>query len=1046
MSGSKTAYEPVPNKPVFSEEEKTVLEFWERQDCFAKSLSEREGGSEYVFYDGPPFATGLPHYGHLLAGTIKDIIPRYMTMRGHYVDRRFGWDCHGLPVEYEVEQDLDISGKTAIEELGVDVFNEKCRSIVLRYTREWREIVTRMGRWVDFDRDYKTMEPAYMESIWWVFKSLWDKDLIYQGQKILPYCPRCATPLSNFETNQGYCDVTDPAITIRFKVVGEDNAYLLAWTTTPWTLPSNMALAVGEDITYVRVQEKDVAYYLAKDRLGVYYPSPDGYEDLSEVKGADLVGKTYEPLFQYFAARKNEGAFRVIPADFVSTEDGTGIVHMAPGFGEDDYRVGREQGVPGVCPVDAEGRFTSEVSDYTGREVKETDADIMKRLKGEGKLVHRSTILHSYPHCWRCDTPLIYRAVSTWFVRVERIRDRIIAANKGIHWVPGHLRDGRFGKWLEGARDWAISRNRYWGTPLPIWQSKDGSETVCVGSIEELRKLSGRDIADLHKHFVDDVEIPSPGGGAPLRRIPEVLDCWFESGAMPYAQAHYPFENKEHFESHFPADFIAEGLDQTRGWFYTLMVLSVALFDKPAFKNVVVNGLVLAKDGKKMSKRLKNYPDPSYMIETYGADALRLYMIYSPVVRAEDLRFSEDGVKHLLRHILIPLWNAYSFFVTYANIDGWHGGEPVQSTNVLDRWIRSSLESLADGVTSALDGYDLQAAVRPFVRFIEDLTNWYIRRSRRRFWKSQDDEDKTRAYETLSYVLLQLSKIAAPFVPFISEGIYRNLRTADMPESVHLCDFPEPDASARDPELEKEMALVMTIVRLGRLLRAEHTLKVRQPLAAIHVVSRDAALLEKLGGFQDLVLDELNVKSLEFGDHETELVTLKPKADFKRLGPRLGPRTKAAAKAIAELEADVVEALATGQGTSIAVDGENVELAPEDVVIERIPREGLVVASEGALVVAIETELTDDLVREGLAREFVNKVQNTRKNMSLEVTQRIKLEICTDGAVSEAVNQFEDYIKAETLCVDYALSADKPKDATNWDINEHQCSISVTPV
>ena len=1047
MSSNHRAYESVPTKPEFSAMEKAVLEFWEKRDCFAKSLSGREGVSEYVFYDGPPFATGLPHYGHLLAGTIKDIIPRYMTMRGHYVDRRFGWDCHGLPVEYEVEQDLDISGKAGIEELGVDVFNEKCRSIVLRYTREWREIVTRMGRWVDFDRDYKTMEPAYMESIWWVFKSLWDRDLIYQGQKILPYCPRCATPLSNFETNQGYCDVTDPAITVRFKLDGEENAYLLAWTTTPWTLPSNMALAVGEGITYVRVKEKDVAYYLAKDRLDVYYPSPDAYEGVTEVSGADLVGKTYEPLFGYFADKKGEGAFRVIPADFVSTEDGTGIVHMAPGFGEDDHRVGAEQGVPGVCPIDAEGRFMAEVGDYAGREVKETDGDIMKRLKSEGKLVHRSTIVHSYPHCWRCDTPLIYRAVSTWFVRVEQIRDRIVEANKGIHWVPGHLRDGRFGKWLEGARDWAISRNRYWGTPLPVWQSEDGKETVCIGSIEELEKLSGRKVADLHKHFVDDVEMPSKNGGQPLRRVPEVLDCWFESGAMPYAQAHYPFENKEHFESHFPADFIAEGLDQTRGWFYTLMVLSVALFDKPAFRNVVVNGLVLAKDGKKMSKRLKNYPDPSYMIDTYGADALRLYMIYSPVVRAEDLRFSEDGVKHLLRHILIPLWNAYSFFVTYANIDGWRGkGEAGRSPNVLDRWIRSSLESLADGVTGAMDGYDLQGAVRPFVRFIEDLTNWYIRRSRRRFWKSQDDDDKTHAYETLSYVLLQLSKIAAPFVPFISENIYRNLRTEDMLESVHLCDFPIPDSSARDAGLERDMALAMTIVRLGRLLRAEHTLKVRQPLAAIHVVSRDAALLDSICGYEDLVMDELNVKRLEFGNHEAQLVSLKPKADFRSLGPRLGPKMKAVAKAIESLDPATVEGLATGQGTSVTVDGEEIAIGPDEVAIERIPREGLVVASEGALVVAIETELTDDLVREGLAREFVNKVQNTRKNMSLEVTQRIRLVVCTDDALKNAIEQFVDYIKTETLCTEITFSDTVPEGATEWDINGHQCAILVIPV
>ncbi|OGV70614.1 MAG: isoleucine--tRNA ligase, partial [Lentisphaerae bacterium RIFOXYA12_FULL_48_11] len=541
-------YKPISNKIDFAEMEREILSFWGKDSTFFKSMAERKTCPEFVFYDGPPFATGLPHYGHLLAGTIKDIVPRYQTMRGHYVDRRFGWDCHGLPVEYEVEQDLKISGKTEIEKMGVDKFNETCRGIVLRYTREWREIVTRMGRWVDFDRDYKTMEPTYMESIWWVFKSLWEKGLIYEGSKILPYCPRCSTPLSNFETNQGYRDVTDPAITIRFKLDKEPNSYVLAWTTTPWTLPSNMALAVGKDITYVKVKEKDAAYYLAKDRFVEYYKKPEQYESVSEVKGADLVGLTYEPLFPYFADKKAEGAFRVVSADFVSTEDGTGVVHIAPGFGEDDYRLGLMERIPAVCPVDEEGRFTAVIKDYIGQEVKKADHAILARLKDEKKLVHRSQILHSYPHCWRCDTPLIYRAISTWFVKVEQIKDRLIEANKQVHWVPEHLRDGRFGKWLEGARDWAISRNRYWGTPLPVWRSKDGEELLCVGSIKELEQLCGCKVGDLHKHNVDKLEIPSKKGKGSLKRIPEVLDCWFESGAMPYAQAHYPFENKEHFE------------------------------------------------------------------------------------------------------------------------------------------------------------------------------------------------------------------------------------------------------------------------------------------------------------------------------------------------------------------------------------------------------------------------------------------------------------------------------------------------------------------
>jgi isoleucyl-tRNA synthetase len=1033
-------YQEVSNKPVFSEMEKSVLALWAEQGTFKKSLDERKNSDEFVFYDGPPFATGLPHYGHLLAGTIKDIVPRYQAMRGHYVDRRFGWDCHGLPIECEVEQDLGINGKSDIEKMGVDVFNERCRSIVLRYTKEWQETVTRMGRWVDFDRDYKTMDPSYMESIWWVFKSLWDKEMLYEGNKILPYCPRCATPLSNFEANQGYEDIADPAITVRFKLQDEENVYILAWTTTPWTLPSNMALAVGNDISYAKVKDKDDVYYLAECRVAEYYRDGDDYEVLATVSGSDLVGLKYEPLFPYFEDKKSEGAFRVLAAEFVSTEDGTGVVHIAPGFGEDDSALGKKEGLPDVCPIDAEGQFTSEVSDYVGRGVKDADSDIMARLKKEGKLVRRATITHSYPHCWRCDSPLIYRAVSTWFVNVEDMKDRLIAANQKIRWVPSHLKDGRFGKWLEGARDWAISRNRYWGTPLPIWVSEDGEEHICVGSMEELEELSGKKVSDLHKHFVDDIEIPSREGRGVLRRVPEVLDCWFESGSMPYAQAHYPFENKERFEAHFPADFIAEGLDQTRGWFYTLMVLSVALFDKPAFKNVVVNGLILAEDGKKMSKRLKNYPDPSELIETYGADALRLYMINSPVVRAESLRFAESGVKELLRHIIIPLWNSYSFFVMYANIDNWSSdkqkAEP--SENVLDRWILSSLSSLGAKVTESMDAYDLQNAVRPFVSFTEDLTNWYIRRSRRRFWKSQDDADKAQAYETLNHVLIELSKIAAPFIPFISESIYQNLRSDDMPESVHLCDFPSADGKHRDVELESQMIDVMTIVKLGRLLRAEHELKVRQPLSVMHVVSRNKDAIASIGQLEAIIIDELNVKKVAYDENESELVVLSAKANFKTLGSKLGPRMKEVAGKIAALSAEDTEIIAGGGEVVLEKD---ITLTSEDIVIQRAPREGVVVASEGELVVALETVLTDELIKEGLAREFVNKVQSMRKTAELDIVQRIKVSYFSDDEVQAAVGDNAEYVATETLAAECAFDAALDGKGEAWDLNGHQCFI-----
>jgi isoleucyl-tRNA synthetase len=1042
-------FSPVPRKTDFPAQEREVLEFWSAHHTFERSMEQRRGGAEYVFYDGPPFATGLPHYGHLLAGTIKDIVPRYQAMRGHYVSRRFGWDCHGLPVEYEVEQDLKISGKRDIERLGVGVFNERCRSIVLRYTREWREVVTRMGRWVDFDHDYKTMDLPFMESIWWVFKSLWDKGLIYEGHRVVPYCPRCTTPLSNFETNQGYADVQDPAVTVRFKLDGGERTYLLAWTTTPWTLPSNMGLAVGADIVYLKIKDGDDFYYLAKERVGVYYKKGSTHEVLEELTGAQLVGRTYEPLFPYFAGYRDKGAFRVVAADFVSTGDGTGVVHLAPGFGEDDSRVGQTEGLPAPCPIDEEGRFTSEIAEYAGREVKATDADIIKRLKHEGKLVHQAVINHSYPHCWRCDKPLIYRAISAWYVRVEQIRDRILKANAQTTWVPGHLRDGRFGKWLEQARDWNISRNRYWGTPLPIWQSDDGKETICIGSCEELEKLSGHKVSDLHKHFVDAIEIPSREGRGMLKRIPEVLDCWFESGAMPYAQAHYPFENRHQFETHFPADFIAEGLDQTRGWFYTLMVLSTALFDRPAFRNVIVNGLVLAEDGRKMSKRLKNYPDPNYMIDTYGADALRLYLVNSPVVRAEDLRFAEAGVQEMMRHLLLPLWNAYAFFVTYANVDGWTPkegrGKAEGTVNVLDRWIRSSLESLSQQVTVAMDQYDLQQSVRSFVRFIEDLTNWYIRRSRRRFWKSQNDEDKAQAYETLYYVLLQLSKISAPFLPFMSEVIYRNLRTPDMPESVHLCDFPVGDPGCRDEALERQMQAVMTVVTLGRTLRAAHDLKVRQPLQRMHVACRDGVLRASIAALQDIILDELNVKEAEFLERESAFAKVRAKANFVKLGPRLGPLMKKAAGAIAGLPGEQIERLAAGESVAVSIDGQDVELTPGDVLIEYLPLEGSVVAAEGGLVVALDKALTPELVEEGLAREFVNKLQNMRKTADLEVTQRITVQFFGDGDVRRAVAKHRDHILSETLSLVCEAVDNRPEEATDWDLNGHPCSMKFTP-
>jgi isoleucyl-tRNA synthetase len=909
-------FKPVSSKTDFAAMEEDILTFWQENSTFKKSIENRAENTEFVFYDGPPFATGLPHYGHLLAGTIKDIVPRYQTMRGHRVERRFGWDCHGLPIEALAQEALGLAGAPAIVEAGVGVFNEQCRSMVTKYVEEWEKTVTRMGRWVDFKNDYKTMDKDFMETIWWVFSELWKQGRIYKAHRIMPYSWKLNTPLSNFEAGRNYQDVQDPAITVRVKLNGFEieNAFALIWTTTPWTLPSNLAICAGADIDYVAVRdvESGEIYVSAEARLGAYYKKEGEYEVLKKFQGLELSGLTYEPLFDYFS--ENSNSFRVLLDSFVSTEDGTGIVHMAPAYGEDDYRVCRVADIPLVEPLDEDCKFTVQVPDYTGLFCKDADKVIIKRLKDEGKLVHQSTIQHSYPFCERTDTPLIYRAIDAWYVSVEDLREEMLANNAQVHWMPEYVGEKRFANWLADAKDWNISRNRFWGSCIPVWVNiEDANDTICVSSAAELEDLSGQTVTDLHKHFVDEILIKKEG--KTYKRTPEVLDCWFESGAMPYAQHHYPFENKDHFEANFPAHFIAEGLDQTRGWFYTLMVLSTALFKKPAFKNVVVNGLVLAEDGLKMSKRLKNYPDPLHVVHEYGADALRLYLINSPVVKAESLRFSEEGVKHALRHLLIPLWNSYSFFVTYANIDKWvPAATRTQSENLLDCWIESSLANLCQEVTAAMDNYDLQRAVRPFVAFIEDLTNWYIRRSRRRFWKSEDDGDKQQAYATLYHVLIELCKIAAPFTPFIAEEIYQNLRMDSMPESVHLCDFPTAAGAKRDIALETQMRIVMDVVVMGRQLRKDHDAKVRQPLRRLDVVSRDSGLLNQVGELKKIVAEELNVREVIFGDDETALAELKAKANFKTLGRKFGKQVQVINLAVQKLSEKELHAVSSGEG------------------------------------------------------------------------------------------------------------------------------------
>lgn len=1006
---------PVKSDVSFPALESSVLQFWKDQDICRKGLDANADKPPFVFYDGPPFATGLPHYGHLLPGTLKDIVPRYWVMKGRHVKRRWGWDCHGLPVEFEMEKELGLAGRHEVEEYGVGRFNEACRGIVSRYTKEWQQVIERTGRWVDFENSYRTMDTSFMESVWWVFNQLWEKGLIFEGHRVMPYSWRISTPLSNFEAGLNYKEVQDPAVTVRLDA--GDNRFFLIWTTTPWTLPSNLAVAVNPELDYVEVKDESGAIYvLAKDRLGAYYK--EAPEVVREFKGKELVGQTYEPLFDFFADRKTQGAFKVLSAEYVTATDGTGIVHQAPAFGEDDFEVCKQAGIELVDPVDGEGNFTDLVPPYKGQNIKDADKAIVKDLKEKGALVRHDTLNHSYPFCWRSDTPLIYKAISTWFVKMEPLKGKLVENNKSTHWVPEHLRDGRFGNWLENARDWNISRNRFWGTPLPVWRcDAEGCDFMeCIGSIQGLTEKSGTELADIHKHYVDDVTFDCKQCHGTMRRIPEVLDCWFESGSMPYGQNHYPFENKKYFENNFPADFIAEGVDQTRGWFYTLSVLSTALLDCAPFKNVIVNGLVLAEDGKKMSKRLKNYPDPSYILDTYGADALRAYLTTSPAAHAQDLRFSEVGVKEVIRSVLLPYWNAYSFFVTYATADGWEPKDFDPRTldkleDELDRWVVSRLQSLVRVVDEKMEVYHLYEVVPEVIGFIDELTNWYIRLNRRRFWQEGDSESKKQAYATLYYVLAHFSRVLAPILPFITEEIHQNLKLESDPESVHLCPFPEVNTSWVDRDLEKQMALVRDVVFLGRAGRSTSKIKNRQPLQEIKIITQDDGDKATVERYQELIRAELNVKEVSFSSDESQWVDYLAKPNSKILGPKLGKKFKEVMKAIREMSPAEVAVIET-QGY-LEVAGER--LSPEEVLLERTPKKEGAIQTQGGITVWLDTALSDTLLAEGQAREMVNRIQRLRKEMDFNVTDRIRISYHSDDALHAVVQAHRDYITAETL-------------------------------
>lgn len=1026
----------------FVESEHKILAFWRDKQVFQQSLQQTADSAPYIFYDGPPFATGLPHHGHLVGSILKDAVPRYFTMKGRYVQRRFGWDCHGLPIEHEIDKALGMSSQEAVAKLGIKGYNDECRAIVQRYTSEWESTITRIGRWVDFENDYKTMEPWYMESVWWVFKQLWDKGLIYQGIKVVPFSTALGTVLSNFEATSNYQEVQDPAVTVLFKLRDEE-AYISAWTTTPWTLPSNLALCVGADIDYVKARDEasGLDLYFAKARLEDMSRGKQ-LTVLSELKGADLVGRSYEPVFDYFNDLRAAGAFQIVADDYVSTDSGTGIVHQAPAFGEDDFRVLKAAGITAtVCPVDMAGCFTEEVPDFFGQHVKAADKGIIRKLKDSGALFRQDVIVHSYPFCPRSDTPIIYRTIDSWYVRVEQMRDRLIAANQQIKWVPGHIKDGRMGKWLEGAIDWAISRNRYWGTPLPIWINDVSGKQICIGSREELTRLTGVELDDLHRENVDDLIFQIPGEAGDYRRIEEVLDCWFESGSMPYAQLHYPFENQDLFAKGFPAEFIAEGLDQTRGWFYTLIVLGTALFDTHPVKNVIVNGIVMAEDGKKMSKRLRNYTPPDELMETYGADALRLYLINSGLVRAEEQRFSDSGVKDMVRRALLPWLNAFRFLQTYASIDQWSPQEnPIASDNIMDRWLLSRLQTLKATIAEEMENYRLYNVVPALFEFIEELTNWYIRLNRARFWQETMTADKQAAYATLYTTLYELSLSMAPFAPFLAETIYQEMTAfgrQNVPVSVHLCTYPEPDAELRQPILEQAVNRMQHIILLGRQKRNQEKIKTKMPLAKLTVIHKDPQLLAEIGKLADYIQTELNVKAIDYSTAEADYISLYAKPNSPVLGKRLGKQFNAFRQKIESLQSSQIDELQlTGV---VTIDGET--FSAEDILVFREAIQGTDAVSDRFISIDLKCELTSELIREGLAREVVNRVQKTRKDLGLQVTDRISIKANASDELARAIEQHREYIMRDTLALSLTLSAAQL--ATTFEIDDELLSIEV---
>ena len=1025
-------FKPVSAKVSVPAVEEEQLDFWRQKHIFERTMDERRDGPRYVFYEGPPTANGKPGTHHVLARAFKDMFPRYKTMRGYYVLRKGGWDTHGLPVEIEVEKELGLNHKHEIEAYGIAEFNEKCRRSVFRYITEWEKLTERMAFWVNLDDAYVTFTNDYIQSVWWILKQFWEKGLLYRGKRVVPYCARCGTPLSSHEVAQGYKDVADPSIFVRFPLRDEPGTYFLVWTTTPWTLPGNVALAVGENVDYVLVEgptadgEGSERLILAEALMSAALNDPEAYTVVERFKGRDLLGKHYNPLYTFLPVEQDYAY--VIAGDFVSTEEGSGIVHIAPAFGADDMEVGKANNLPVLMTVDPDGTFIDAVTPWRGMWVKEADPLITQELAGRGLLYRTEIYEHSYPFCWRCDSPLLYYARDTWFIATTKYRDKLIELNQTINWVPSHIRDGRFGNWLEDLKDWALGRERYWGTPLPIWVDDRTGDMICVGSVEELSRLAGRDLSDLdlHRPYVDEITFPNPNGsGGTMRRVPELIDVWFDSGSMPVAQWGYPFANQELFREQYPADYICEAVDQTRGWFYSLHAISGMLFESVAFKNVICLGHILDINGQKMSKsRPETFVEPWQVFDAYGADAFRWYM-YTSGPPGEPRRFSMDLVAEVMTKFWMTLWNTYSFFVTYANLDNWSPAQeapPAAERDPLDRWVLSELHNLVRRVTDAYENYDVPGATRPIQAFVEQLSNWYVRLSRRRFWKSEDDSDKLSAYATLYECLVTLAHLLAPAMPFLSEIMYRNLVASvdpSAPESVHLASWPEYNEALIDSSLMDTMALAQRLVSLGRAARESANLRVRQPLAKAAFAVRFPAEKEALESLQGLVASELNVKQVEVLDNAGDVVSYRLNPLPRLLGKKFGKDFPRVQKALREGDPEQVtawaKALLDGQPVTVTLDGQDFEVMPEECEVRQEAAEGYAVAEEGGYMAALSTTLTDELVLEGLAREVVRRIQTMRRDADFDISDRILVAYQASGRLAEAIQAHEAYITGETL-------------------------------